>query len=213
MRFTTGVLLSAFALAACQGGDVEEADGEVAPVNSQEDGVSEPKAAEAEAPEPSPTPSSDARFTSAYTDVVLDDCTMIQSEEEGEWSLFKCPGYEGIPYWLAEGDLRTDVDAGVQNEKFQTIGAFNDIGARIEWRMDKGKPFAIIFRYRDTSMEGNGRSVLAIEKIGNEGDPGCRVAQIAGSTPNANVLAREIADSKTATFDCANDPEYIGSAR
>jgi hypothetical protein len=114
---------------------------------------------------------------------------------------------------VSEGDLRFDIDAGVPNANFQTILAFNDIGDTVEWRLREGAPFATIIRYRDVSSESGPRSVPAVDKIGRPGAPGCRVAQIAGETADANVRARAIADREAADFDCGEEPRYIGNAR
>jgi hypothetical protein len=161
--------------------------------------------------------SADGRYSSAYTDIDLSACELVESEqEEGSWSVHRCDGFGGVPYWIAEGDLRVDVDAGLRSEDFQTLGAFNDVGARLEWRIDnqnEGQPFAIIFRYRDVTQEGDGRTVLAVESIGREGTAGCRVAQIAGDVPRANVRAREIADEAAQGFDCSQPPQIVGNAR
>ncbi|MCD1622333.1 hypothetical protein [Citromicrobium bathyomarinum] len=156
----------------------------------------------------------DDGYASAYTQLDLESCRVLdQSIDEGSWVELRCAGYQGIPLFVSEGDLRFDVDAGVPNENFQTILAFNTIGDTVEWRLREGAPFATIIRYRDVSSESGTRSVLAVDTIGQPGAPGCRVAQIAGDTPRANQRARAIADADAAGFDCANEPRYIGEAR
>jgi len=114
---------------------------------------------------------------------------------------------------VQSGDDRFDLDAGVENEAFQAVDAFNDLGDAVEWRLRDERPVAVIFRYIDATGEADGRTVLAVEKVGRPGDPGCRVAQISGDTPQANREARRIADERAADFDCAGEPEYIGSAQ
>ncbi|MEL7691839.1 hypothetical protein [Citromicrobium bathyomarinum] len=158
--------------------------------------------------------SSGKGYTSSYTKLDLDKCRVLdKSTGEGSWIEFRCPGLQDIPLFVSEGDGRFDVDAGIKNGDFATISAFNEIGDTIEWRLRDGKPFAVIFRYRDVSMESAPRSVLAVETIGSDGVPGCRVAQIDGSTSSANQRAREIADSEAIGFDCGKEPQYIGDAR
>lgn len=183
------------------GADLSDADG----VNGTE-ATTDPE-------ESTPDGSADERFTSDYITFNLDNCRVLSTQEEGEGATFRCAGYEGIPLFVQAGDGRFDVDAGVENDLFDTIGAFNEIAPRMEIRMDRGEPFAVIFRYRDVSMESNNRTVLAVEKIGRRRSPGCRVGQIGGGFAAANVRAREIADRQAADFNCANEPQFIGDAR
>lgn len=158
--------------------------------------------------------SSGKGYASSYTKLDLDTCDVLdKSTGEGSWIEFRCPGLKDIPLFVSEGDGRFDVDAGIKNGDFATISAFNEIGDTIEWRLRDGVPFAVIFRYRDVSMESSPRSVLAVETIGSDGVPGCRVAQIDASTAEANQRARKIADTEAAGFDCASEPRYIGNAR
>ena len=112
---------------------------------------------------------------------------------------------------MQAGDGRFDLDAGVANDRFQTIGAFNEIAPRVEIRMDEGEPFAVIFRYRDVSLQSNNRSIIAVEKIGTEDAPGCRVAQIGGGAGAANMRAREVADlAADDDAGCDSEPQVIG---
>ncbi|MGB7409254.1 MAG: hypothetical protein WA908_12175 [Pontixanthobacter sp.] len=153
------------------------------------------------------------RFSSAYTKFAKDDCTPISTSPEASGGEFRCPGRGGIALFLQDGDLRLDLDAGMQNALFETTGPYNRIMDTIEWRMKDGEPFAIIFRYDVHQAMGPQPTTLAIEKIGRDGSPGCRVAHVAGSSPNANRHARQIADERATSFECGrNTPEIIGDA-
>lgn len=155
----------------------------------------------------------DERFSSAFGTLDLDQCEVLTRQEEGEGATFSCGLIGGVPIFVQSGDGRFDLDAGVQNEQFQTIGAFNEIAPRIEIRSDGGEPFAVIFRYQDVSLQSNNRSVLAVESIGTEETPGCRIAQIGGGAGAANQRAREIADlAADGETDCTADPQVIGDA-
>ena len=156
---------------------------------------------------------------SAYTDVNLDACTTIAEEPEQEsFVSLKCPGYGSYPFYFKEGDLRQAVffghlDQRILDEAFESFGPFNHIGGKIEWRLGSdGKPFATILRYfienanpdsgvPDKAHEGQ---VLVISRVGQPGDMrGCVVGYVdARANPKANVLAREIADEKAASFGC-----------
>ena len=155
----------------------------------------------------------DERFSSVYGTVDLDQCEVLSQQEEGESATFRCDPVADVPIFVQAGDGRFDLDAGAKNEQFQTISAFNEIAPRLEIRMDEGEPFAVIFRYRDVSLQSNNRSVLAVESIGSSDSPGCRIAQIGGGAGAANQRAREIADASAGEVDCSQEPQFIGDAR
>ena len=167
--------------------------------------------------------SAQAQFNqSEYTDLDLDLCTVVQSDDFG--STWACNGFKGIPVMIAEGDLRMMVSYGLTSTEekaaSQTLPPFNHLGEKIEWRLSNVeggyKPFATILRYfvqrmdpktgEELKPEGQ---VLVVTKIA----PGatCQIAWIdALANPDANELARKAADDNALDFDCAGDPEIIG---
>ena len=204
---TLAPALTALMLAGCgSSGQGQQQEGEASTSTNQPAPVSDDvEASTVAAPE---------RFSSAYGKLQFDDCAVTQEATEGYYVDRRCPGREGIAIFLHDGDGRYDLDAGVPNDQFQSIGAFNSIGDTLEWRLDNGTAFAVIFRLYDATREDRGRSVLAVEKIGTANSPGCRVAQIAGDTPQANQRARAIADTAAASFDCTSGQiSFIGDAR
>lgn len=158
------------------------------------------------------------QIESSYTDVNLDDCSVISSDDFG--STWACPGYKGIPVMIAEGDLRFFVSYGLESteEKAaeQTLPPFNHLGEKIEWRLSNAeggwKPFATILRYfvqRGEGGEEEEGQILVVTRL----EPGatCHVAYIdALANEDANTMAREAADELTPDFDCANEPEIVG---
>lgn len=153
---------------------------------------------------------------SAYTDVDLDACTVVSSDDFG--ATWTCPGYKGIPVMIAEGDLRFFVSYGLKSTEekaaSQTLPPFNYLGPKIEWRLSNAeggwKPFATILRYY-TQQDPNEREgqVLVVTKL--EVGATCHVAYVdAIANPNANALARDAADELARDFDCADEPEIIG---
>lgn len=141
-------------------------------------------------------------ITSAYTDLNLDRCKQIERLEEGDWAVWRCPGFAGVPIFIESGDLRYDIDAGTRDKDELWSGPFDDIPKRVEWRLKGGKPFALIYRLTVATPEHPRTSRLLVEKIGRGSTPGCRVADIPGATPDANSVARQAADkilTKTAT--------------
>lgn len=140
--------------------------------------------------------------SSVYTELNLDRCRTLELIEEGESVRWRCPGLGAIPLLVNAGDGRFDVDAGVDNEVWESLDAFNAPGPRIEWRQAGGRSFAIIYRLRLTSPEQPPGSALIVETIGRRGAPGCQVASVDGALPDANARARAIADRRARTHRC-----------
>ena len=141
-------------------------------------------------------------ITSAYTNLDLDRCKQLERSDEGDSSVWRCPGYAGVPLFVESGDGRFDVDAGTIDKDEHWSAPFDDIPARVEWRLTGGKPFALIYRLTVATPEAPRTSRLLVETIGRGLTPGCRVADIPGAAPAANLLARQAADkiiAKTAT--------------
>lgn len=143
---------------------------------------------------PSPVLGSPA-VTSAYTPIDLERCTLLEEVEEGAGALWRCPGLGAVSLFVATGDGRFDIDAGIDNGQWESLMPFNRPGPQVEWRLRGGQPFAIIYRLLwDDGQDGRG-STLIVETIGREDRPGCEVARIEGAIPNANAVARRRADA------------------
>ncbi len=157
------------------------------------------------APAPAQSPAD-----SAYTDLDTDNCEILSQVEEGESISWRCPGFRTFPVYVNAGDGRFDVDAGLDDESFDTIGQFNAPGPRVEWRLRDQAPFAIIYRLREVALDARG-STLFVETIGTAGVPGCTVATVAGEVPDANQMARDLADALAPNFRCGvNQPARVG---
>ena len=157
-----------------------------------------------------------AAFTSAYTDINLDQCLVLDSDDFG--SAWSCPGYKGYPLLVSEGDLRFSLRYGFNIDKEprgQTLGPFNRLGPKLEWRltnaMGRWMPIATIVRYHTADPEtGEDKGQILVVTQLVEGNT-CHIAYIdALANTNANELAREAADA-SGEFDCASDEvEIIG---
>ena len=147
-------------------------------------------------------------ITTAYTPLKLKTCKDLTPPEAREYGgVFLCKGYGGMDVRVAEGDLRMFVSCGPnsadQTAAKQTLPAFNSIGETLEWRLANGKPFATILRFHWDSDGAKG-STLVVTKLGRS--DACHVAYVmATGNPNANVLARKVADGQARGFDCARD--------
>lgn len=158
-----------------------------------------------------------AAFNSAYTDINLDACLVLEADDFGaSWA---CPGYKGYPLQISEGDLRFVVSYGFNIDKepvqSQTLGPFNRLGPKLEWRLSNASgrwlPVATIVRYftaDNETGEEKGQVLVVTQLV--EGQT-CHIAYIdALANPDANALAQAAAD-KAGAFDCAKDEiDYIG---
>jgi len=153
-----------------------------------------------------------AAVQSVYTDLDLDECLVLHADDFG--ARFACPGYKGYPLLVAEGDLRFFVSYGFgapdEMAAGQTLPQFNTVHTTLEWRLSNETgdwlPFATILRWFTQTGDGaqpDGQ-VLVVTKL----EPGntCHIGYVdARRTPNANVVAQELADMVAAEFDCAAD--------
>ena len=155
-----------------------------------------------------------AAFNSAYTDLNLDECLVLDADDFGaSWA---CPGYKGYPLMVSEGDLRFSLAYGFNpSDNWQTLPPFNRLGEKLEWRLsnDLGRwmPIATIVRYHTADPEtGEDKGQVLVVTQLVEGNS-CHIAYVdALANDNANELAREAAD-KAGEFDCASDEvEIIG---
>ena len=140
-----------------------------------------------------PSASQPARITSAYTTIDLDKCALLDREPIPASNRWRCKGYAEIPLFVQDGDDRYDVDAGREDKDELFSASFDYPGKTVEWRLNRGKPFAIIYRLDSANPEAPKWSRLMVETIGR-GSPGCRVASIDARSRAANEQARKAAD-------------------
>ena len=154
-------------------------------------------------------------INSAYTDLRLGNCQQTSQVEEGASASWSCPGYQNVPLFVATGDDRISIGAGVDSGNFETLPPFSSEPDRIEWRLRNGAPFAIIYRLRLATNEGSewSASALGVSSVGAQGRPGCVVAWVDGNVPNANDVARRVADERASSFRCGSaEAEMIHAA-
>jgi hypothetical protein len=145
------------------------------------------------------------------------------AEDAGIWI---CPGYAGIPVRISSVDARSFVSFG-HNAKAElanreTLTSPNGEGNVIEWRIEtlpdgKLRPFATIVRWftavpSEKGDETHRGQVLVVTRL----NPGgvCHVGYVDGrANPDANELARQIADERARKFRCGQDtPDNLGKA-
>ncbi len=160
-----------------------------------------------------------AAFQSAYTDIDLDACLVLDSDDFGtRWA---CPGYRGYPMRVAEGDRRFTIGYGFNLEAepyrgAQALEPVNRLAPEMEWRLSNASgrwmPVATIVRYLTQAPDAPDtmREVLVVTQL----VPGqtCHIAYVdVLANENAEQLAREAADSRAGTVDCTTAPERPGS--
>lgn len=161
--------------------------------------------------------------TSVYTDLELQKCKSLiepkPDEPGGDFMSSMCPGLGDYQVLFKEGDLRQSVHYGflkrsIVDHAFESFGQFNHMNPKIEWRIGAGgKPIAAIQRFFTGDPPGQGQ-MLVISKVGQPGEEeGCPVGYVdALANPDANALARAVADGLALHFRCGTDtPDYHGT--
>jgi hypothetical protein len=151
------------------------------------------------------------KFSSLYTDLKTECKAAMKLEKgenaEGQDMPLKCKGYGGyevrIDYSAASSSLRVQPlgDKSVQAITLGMQPMDYDQKRKIEWRLANGKPFAVIYRIVKSKTEqpeemwrpeNRGGEFLVIK--GLKGSEQIDL-ELDATTPNANVKAREMADS------------------
>lgn len=163
-------------------------------------------------------------IASAYTSAAEKDCRTV-GKPEGDSSTQTCTGKDGLIVLVNEDDLRQTVSVGrnaraaAKEPATETFfGPFNSAGPTIEWRMADGKPFAIIQRWQIADNDDQGKAgptnkpMLIVTRL--PPGPVCHVAYIdAAANPNANELARQVADESARGFACGKDKVKVAGNR
>jgi hypothetical protein len=158
-----------------------------------------------------------ALIESVYTQFDSNNCRHTRGRDVEDYGSWLCPGYGNISVRLAAGDQRMYVsfgrNAAHEPAAAETISGFNDVyNGTIEWRLErkpdgKMQPFATILRWNfmtsPDDRQASGRK-LVVTRLGTGGV--CHVGYIdASANPDANELARKLADEKARTFKCGVD--------
>lgn len=152
-------------------------------------------------------PSARPRFTSDYTSLGHVECQIVESDESGGGFVREqCGSFKDVPLFRVEGDLRQSAYAGNEPTGQTTLGAFNYLTDKVEWRMRNERPIALIYRLKvdGIDMPDYGKTQLFVQKIGVGDEHSCIIGLVAGNYPKANEKAREIADT-AAAITCSDD--------
>lgn len=153
-------------------------------------------------------PSPVTQATSTYTPSFGETCTDIVARPE--FSQWICPGPDGRSVTFADIGMRFGVTFGEEgaDPDFEPLyqPSENGVGDVIEWRLTADdEAFATIFRAFTVRNPDDLRSrqVLVVTKL--NGPQTCRIAYVDAHQPNANVIARQVADDHALGFRCGVD--------
>ena len=165
--------------------------------------------------------------TSTYTAFDSGKCKHKAGTAEEDYGSWTCRGLGRTAILLSAGDQRMYVTFGKPADgdlaQEQTFPAFNDVyKGKVEWRLaaaprGKSEPFATILQWNvmtgaDTEkakgpVKPSGR-VLVVTRLGPGGV--CQVGYVdVRANPDANELAREIADEHARGFRCGKDKRIV----
>lgn len=142
-----------------------------------------------------------AQNRTVYTSTRTSDCKQKKTGDESHADYVGiCRGVGGYKLEVIEGDLRQTINvispAGKRSRLDFTrfFASFSYIGEKLEWRVKRGVPIALISRYyvADPETGRQSRSVLFVTKISPKGS--C-VVDIVEEVSKQNDRAREIADA------------------
>jgi hypothetical protein len=168
-------------------------------------------------------PASAEEIKSVYTTFDADKCKHERGTEAEDYGSWECSGYGGFPILLAAGDQRMYVSFGKVDAEdnfalAQTFPAFNDVyKGTVEWRIVDGRPFATILRWNVMTAKDNMKdkgpitpsgSVLVVTRLSPGGT--CQIGYVdAHANPDANELARKLADEHAREFRCGKDKPIL----
>lgn len=143
------------------------------------------------------------------------DCTTLEQDrppdEAGMGFQMICPGPDGMYLMLTDGDARISMDYGSTQDfgPWESFSSFSTVHDTVEWRRQPlngdMQPFATIHRWI-VGPSHNNRALLIISTVATSpGTESCMVGFIdTTDTPNANALARAVADRYAPGFVCGN---------
>ena len=170
-------------------------------------------------------PAAGQTIESVYSKFDAKECKHKRGTDVEDYGTWTCPGYGGIKVVLGAGDQRMLVTFGSWKDDLageQTFPAFNNVyEGTVEWRIEKqggkARPFATILRWNVMveSDKPNSRGlitstgrVLVVTRLGPGGV--CHVGYVdARANPDANALARKIADEQARNFRCGKDKRIV----
>lgn len=143
-----------------------------------------------------------AQNKSVYTSTTERACKQQETNDEGGDYLGVCPGVGGYKLKLIEGDLRQTLFVITPKKKEHALRfnefyySFSAIGDKVEWRLKRGVPVALIARYNVSDVEDSEKrtSYLMVVKITKS--LSC-VTDVVLPGASQNETARKLADASS----------------
>ncbi|MBE7515916.1 MAG: hypothetical protein HS105_04785 [Chloracidobacterium sp.] len=141
-----------------------------------------------------------AQVRSIYTSTSEKACKERDAgDSDGGEYIGTCPGVSGYKLELIEGDLRQTLNVITPAKKTlrlrlnEFFSAFSAIGEKIEWRVRRGVPFALIARFNVAGDVDDTKriSYLMVAKVGPK--ESC-ITDIVKPAAKQNETARKLAD-------------------
>lgn len=170
------------------------------------------------------------KMTSEYSKYDLEkncvwDPQTAEEADEAQGNCAWCPGLGELQVRFCEGDLRQSLQYGQVDPNasvWNSFGEFNYTNPTVEWRLHDGAPVAAIQRFfiensnPDTGEpdEKSRGQVLVVSTVALQpGGQSCPAGYVdARANSDANVLARQIADTVAQGFRCGIDkPQFHGN--
>ncbi len=147
-----------------------------------------------------------AQNTSVYTSTKTSACKDMTPKGDDQGYEGECPGVGGYKLRLLEGDIRQTLNVITPLKKKHELNfwgfysGFSAIGEKVEWRVKKGVPVALIARFNVSDAEDSSKttSYLMVAKISKTSS--C-VVDVIMPGKSQNLDARIAAD-KAATMPC-----------
>jgi hypothetical protein len=139
--------------------------------------------------------------SSVYTTLNKKCRTIFQQSRPIDSFEAECRGVGGYRVRWVEGDSRESLNIVTPSKhKFEMnfwglLPSFSSLGGKLEWRVKKGVPFALIARMNTDGDGEKTKSYLVVSKIGRK--ESC-VVDIIEPTAGQNEKARKSADGATA---------------
>lgn len=142
-----------------------------------------------------------AQNEGVYTSLDAKSCKTIEQSDEGAgWYRGECKGVGGYKLEVTEGDLRQSINVlSPSGEKFElglqrVSSGFSSVGAKAEWRMNKAKPVALIFRFNANENPEDPNQITSYLIVVKISQTAACITDIVKPSKNQNIEAQKIAD-------------------
>ena len=148
-----------------------------------------------------------ATLTSVYTDLTDKACKTLESDSSGSgWYKGQCQGINGYKLILTEADIRQSIDVITPKGNIFPLDLINNVslhfstvGKKAEWRIAANKqPVALILRYNANEDAADPAKVTSYLVVSKVTDKLVCITDIVKPQPNANEIARQLADQAPA---------------